>query len=120
MPLKIAAPCSINACSTLRCPAGVSWAALACGLGGAAAGIAPAFFARESCPAIREPLFNSAESQEVSLLLTGRRRCFGNVPCALVPTCFNVERGCCWRNLWAAVNTVCFSCVVQKTRDLAG
>ena len=68
-----------------------------------------------AAPAIGEPPFNDVESHEVSLLLTGRRRCFGSVACALMPTCFNVERGCRSRNVRAAANTTFFSSVRSPT-----
>jgi hypothetical protein len=119
MPLKIAAPSSINVCSRLGCAAGTALAGFARGVRGPAAGAALVTFAREP-PAAIEPPFNAVESQDVSLLLTGRRRCFGSVACALMPTCFNVERGCCSRNLRAAANTAFFSSLVQKIRRLPG
>jgi len=119
MPLKIAAPCSINVCSMLVC-AGAALAAFARRLRGAAANAPLVTFGCGRRAATGESLFNAVESQEVNLLLTGRRRCFGNVPCALLPTCAKVELGCRSRNLRAAVSTAFFSCVVQKTRGFAG
>ena len=80
----------------------------------------PEIYARALPPAIGGPPFNDVESHEVSLLLTGRRRCLGSVACALMPTCFNVERGCRSRNVRAAANTTFFSSVVQKIRSLPG
>src|ERR1700741_2900513 len=80
IPLKIAAPCSINICSMFDCAAGLSLAAFACDLRFAAAGAGLAIFAFAPRAAIGEALFNAVESQEVSLLLTGRRRCFGKAP----------------------------------------
>src|SRR5690242_9930785 len=80
MPLKIAAPCSINVCSMLDCGAGVSLTVLAFVFRFAATEAGLAIFAFAPRAAIGEALFNAVESQDVSLLLTGRRRCFGSPP----------------------------------------